>query len=55
MAHQKWFRKFDIPITIRVGSGSARFAEANMLSNAGMTKMSSTAMAMQATLMMTPG
>src|SRR5204863_206404 len=55
LAHQKWIRKFDIPITIRVGSGSSRLAEANMLWNVGMTKMSRIAMAIMATEMMTPG
>ena len=44
-----------MPITIRVGSGSSMPAEANMLSKVGITKMSSTAIAITATLMMTPG
>ena len=42
-------------ITIRVGSGSAMFALANMVSNVGITKMSSTVMAIAATEMITPG
>ena len=42
-------------MTTRVGSGSSRFTEANMLWKVGMTKMSSTAIAMTATLMMTAG
>ena len=44
-----------IPITMRVGSGSSRFTEANMFWNVGITKMSSTAMAMAATDMITAG
>ena len=42
-------------MTTRVGSGSARPTLANIFSNTGMTKMSSTQMAIAATLMMTPG
>ena len=41
-------RNFDIPITTRVGSGSARPTEANIFSKVGMTKMSSTTMAIAA-------
>ena len=42
-------------ITIRVGSGSSRFTDANMLWNVGITKMSSTEMAMPATEKITAG
>ena len=42
-------------MTTRVGSGSSMLTEANMLWNTGITKMSSTVMAMAATLMMTAG
>ncbi len=55
MAHQYPVRNSDIPMTTRVGSGSSMLTEANMLWNTGMTKMSSTVMAMPATLMMTAG
>src|SRR6266852_5791577 len=37
------------PMTIRVGSGSCRFTDANMFWNVGITKMSSTVIAMAAT------
>ena len=40
---------------MRVGSGSAMCALSNIDWNVGMTKMSSTVMAIAATLMMTPG
>ena len=54
-AHQYPIRSCDMPMTTRVGSGSSMFTEANMLWKVGMTKMSSTAMAMMATLKMTAG
>jgi len=43
------------PITMRVGSGSCRFTDANMFWKVGMTKISSTEIAMTATDRMTPG
>ncbi len=42
-------------MTMRVGSGSGSPTEANMSSKTGITKMSSTMIAMPATLMITPG
>ena len=44
-----------MPITMRVGSGSCRLTDANMFWNVGITKMSSTEIAMTATDMMTAG
>ncbi len=43
------------PITIRVGSGNWIPADANIFWNVGITKISSTAMAIVATDMITPG
>ena len=43
------------PMTIRVGSGSSRFTDANMAWNVGITKMSSTVTAMPATEKITAG
>ena len=54
-AHQYPIRKFDIPITTRVGSGSSSPADENMVWKVGITKMSRIAMAPPATVMMTPG
>ena len=42
-------------MTMRVGSGSSRFTEANMFWKVGITKMSSTVTAMTATDMITAG
>ena len=44
-----------MPMTIRVGSGSSMFTDANILEKVGITKMSSTVMAIAATLMITTG
>ena len=55
IAHQKFLRMLLAPMTIRVGSGRARLTDANMLWNVGITKMSSTEMAMPATEKITAG
>src|SRR2546426_554714 len=55
MAHQYRLSTLLAPITMRVGSGSCRLTDANMFWKVGITKMSSTEIAMTATDMMTPG
>ena len=55
IAHQKFLRTLLAPITMRVGSGNARFTDANMFWNVGITKMSSTAIAIPATEKITAG
>ena len=44
-----------MPMTIRVGRGSAMFTDENMFSKTGITNTSRTTIAITATLMMTPG
>src|SRR6266496_4048390 len=55
IVNQKFLRTLLAPMTMGVGRGSARLTDANMLWNVGITKISSTAIAMPATEKITAG